>query len=103
MVVCEFRHANVRVVPYYQPETAFQIFDRVMFNKDVATGKEDTTREYSTTGSSSAFTPSEYHFESEEADCYLWDILETCTQDQKAILRSGKAIVKDFVLVGQDP
>lgn len=73
-----------------------------MLNKDVATGQQSTMDDYSTTGPSSAFTPTEYHFETEEAQCYLWDVMETCTPEQKLILRSGKAIVEDFILVGQE-
>jgi hypothetical protein len=87
-------------VPYYQPETAYQIFNRVMFNKDVATGEVSTVN-YSSTGPNSAWTKSVLHLEDEPAQCYLWDVFETCTKAEEAILRSGNAIVKDFILVGQ--
>jgi hypothetical protein len=89
-------------VPFYQPETAYQIFNRVMFNKDIATGKEPTTSNYSSTGPSSAWTPSRLPSVAEIGiqQCYLWDVLETCTPAQGAILRSGKAIVEDYILVG---
>jgi carboxypeptidase D len=86
-------------VPYYQPETAYQIFNRVMFNTDVATGKKPTTG-YSTTGSNSAFTNSKVPTQDNQAQCYLWDILETCTGVQKQILKNGSAIVEEFILVG---
>ena len=85
-------------VPYYQPETAYQIFNRVMFNNDVATG-EVSAANYSSCGSSSAWTESVLHIEDERAQCYLWDILETCTKAEEVILKSGNAVVKDFVLV----
>jgi hypothetical protein len=86
--------------PYYQPETTYEIFNRVMFNKDVATGKVAATSEYSSTGPSSAFTLSQLPPDDGEAQCYLWDVLETCTAAQGALLRSGNAIVEDFILVG---
>jgi hypothetical protein len=41
------------------------------------------------------------HLEEEPAQCYLWDVFETCTKAEEAILRSGDAIVEDFILVGQ--
>jgi hypothetical protein len=85
--------------PYYQPETAYQIFNRVMFDKDVATGQVAAAG-YSSVGSGSAWTKSVLQPESEPAQCYLWDVLETCTKAEIALLRNDTAIVKDFVLTG---
>ncbi|KAH8659941.1 Alpha/Beta hydrolase protein, partial [Xylariales sp. PMI_506] len=101
-------------VPYYQPETAYQIFNRVMFDLDVATGTLATNVSsssddgsdgaiYSTTGSSSAITlgtkNTPVSFEA-QAQCYFWDILETCTPSEKAIFSNGSAITEDWILVG---
>jgi carboxypeptidase D len=107
----EGRHQSVRThrhhfadatktVPYYQPETAYQIFNRVMFNTDVATG-EKSAAGYSSTGVESAFTQSEVPPPEGPAPCYLWDIAETCTSVHKQIINNGTAIVRDFILVGQ--
>jgi hypothetical protein len=88
-------------VPFYQPETAQQIFNRVMFNQDIATGKECTvSSDYTSTGASSAWSEDEVPESLGEAKCYIWDVLETCTEEQEAILLSGNAIVEDYVLVG---
>jgi carboxypeptidase C (cathepsin A) len=89
-------------VPYYQPETAYQIFNRVMFNQDVATGTVDIseTQDYSSEGVDSAWTQDTLHEEEEVAKCYVWDIFETCTPQEGKILASGRAITEDFVLVG---
>ena len=87
-------------VPYYQPETAYEIFNRVMFNKDVATGTVDVCDEYSTEGLSEAWTPSELILEDEVASCYIWDIMETCTKEQMQIIANGTAVTENFVLVG---
>jgi hypothetical protein len=86
-------------VPFFQPETAAHIFNRVMFNHDVATGKTASDDEYSTTGPSSAWSMSKVP-EVGKAKCYLWDVLETCTAAEGAVLLSGDAIVEDYVLVG---
>lgn len=88
-------------VPYYQPETAYQIFNRVMANKDVATGSK-SAEGYVSSGEGDAWggdvtAPA---YDSFRQDCYLWDIMETCTADQAKVLKDGKPIVKDFVLVG---
>lgn len=89
-------------MPYYQPETAFQIFNRVMFGQDVATGEVTVDPTYQTTGANTSLTgdvdvPIEF---STYSDCYLWDILETCDRFQAALFNNGSAITRDFVLVG---
>jgi hypothetical protein len=86
-------------VPNYQPQTAQQIFNRVMFNRDVATGKNPAV-DSSTTGPNSAFSKSEIPAAEELPSCYLWDVLETCTEVQKDILKNGSAVVENFILVG---
>jgi hypothetical protein len=59
-----------------------------MFNTDVPTGNASCVQEgYATQ-------------EQGKAKCYVWDVLETCTQAEGVVLRSGKAVVKDWVLVG---
>jgi carboxypeptidase C (cathepsin A) len=85
-------------IPFYQPETAYHMFNRVMFNKDVATGQVPSA-DYSSKGSSSAWSKSEIPKEHGPAKCYLWDVLETCTKEEGVLLRSGKAVVRDYILV----
>lgn len=89
-------------VPFYQPETAYNIFARTMANKDVATGGValSGSANYSTTGPASSFNIKNKLPPPQEAMCYLWDILETCTRDKKALLADGTAIVKDFIVIG---
>lgn len=70
-----------------------------MFNMDVATGNSSSL-EYSSIGRKSAWTASAGLEYNKTASCYLWDVLETCTTKDKAVLYSGEAIVKDYVLVG---
>lgn len=88
-------------MPYYQPETAYQIFNRVTFNKDVATGDKSSDG-YASSGASSAWTTGieAPAFGSFSQDCYLWDVLESCTPDQGKVLKSGKPIVENFILIG---
>ncbi|KAI5250265.1 alpha/beta-hydrolase [Aureobasidium subglaciale] len=96
-------------VSYYQPETTYQIFNRVIFDLDVATGQTSTASNsnssvISTTGNSTALLsigpPTKY--ESDAPSCYLWDILETCTPQQKMLFQNGSAITEDFILVGYE-
>jgi hypothetical protein len=94
-------------VSYYQPETTFEIFNRVLFNRDVATGRTSTaptsnSSTYATTGNSTALVSigAPIKFESDAPSCYLWDIMETCTPAQVQIFKNGSAITEDFILVG---
>ncbi|KAK7192631.1 hypothetical protein DPSP01_006571 [Paraphaeosphaeria sporulosa] len=87
-------------VPYYQPETALAIFNRVMFGADVATGTVEAEG-YVSAGEVSAWSESEMPPAEEAAKCYMWDIMETCTKDETAVLASGKAVTEDFMLVGK--
>lgn len=89
-------------VPYYQPETAYRIFTRVMTNLDVSIGKISTTKvkDYHTNGPSNIFNHKNKLPTYPAAQCYLWDILETCTPDQGAAFSAGTAITKDFIMIG---
>ncbi|KAH0337683.1 alpha/beta-hydrolase, partial [Aureobasidium melanogenum] len=94
-------------VSYYQPETTYQIFNRVIFNRDVATGQVSTapasnSSTYATSGNSSALVSigAPIKFESSVPSCYFWDIMETCTPAQVQIFANGSAITEDFILVG---
>lgn len=94
-------------VSYYQPETTYQIFNRVLSNLDVATGLTSTASTsnssiYATKGNSSALISvgAPIKYESDAPSCYLWDIMETCTPAQTQLFKNGSAITEDFILVG---
>ncbi|KAK7959323.1 carboxypeptidase S1 [Apiospora aurea] len=90
-------------VPWYQPETAYEIFRRVMFNKDVATGSKSTQgckTPYGTMGPADISGVKNKLPEPHKPECYFWDIMETCMPDQVKIIKSGKAIFKDFIMLG---
>ncbi|KAM7210563.1 Protein kinase-like domain containing protein [Rhypophila decipiens] len=101
---CHVQYSKT-IIPYYRPQVAQEIFHRVTFNRDVATGEIDLSKkasQYSTTGSASAFTPSVNPPEDEKLtttrDCYIWDILETCDKIQKQFIANGTAITEDFIM-----
>jgi hypothetical protein len=85
----------------FQPETVSQIFDRVMFDKDVATGDIDTLGDssYSSTGPDSSFGIKNKLPPSPKNECYLWSAATTCTEEELMALANGTAVVKDFILV----
>ncbi|KAI0900235.1 serine carboxypeptidase [Annulohypoxylon nitens] len=88
-------------VPAYQPETAYKMFHRALFNKDIATGTVDLVdnSEYVTEGPVDTWAiknedpPDLLHF------CYVYDT-STCTDEQIESVLNGTAtiisgIVKD--------
>ncbi|ETS82528.1 hypothetical protein PFICI_04404 [Pestalotiopsis fici W106-1] len=97
-------------VPWYQPETAYRIFQRVMSNKDVATGtastagggKNCTSKPYSTSQGLDSIQSVLNHQQptKHEHECYFWDMLETCSTEEKQMFKNGTAITKDFILIG---
>ena len=94
-------------VPWYEPETAYRIFSRVMADTDVATGKTGTAGSTPCSAYSSAGLDSVHGIMNEmpvheTSECYLMDQLETCTAVQTAMMKNGTAIVKDFVMLGYE-
>ena len=94
---------TVFAAPWYQPETTYQIFKRVMFNTDVATG---TTRlgtnafNYSTTGPSDVANVKNKLPAPHKPECYFWDMFQTCSNSQIEMMRNGTAVVRDYIMVG---
>lgn len=91
-------------VPAYQPEIAYDIFMRAMFNKDIATGEVDTAGNngYSTEGPASTFQIKSTPPADAKKECYVWQ-LSTCTNVQYNALMNGTAIVRDYFLTGMGP
>lgn len=99
------------MVPSYQPEASLRIFERALFNKDIATGTVDLTK---TGGWSSAGEEAEI-FSSEgtsdtwwrrnelmpvpENECHTLNLM-SCSKEDVEALKDGTAIVKDYVVVG---
>lgn len=94
-------------VPYYQRETAFKIFNRVMSDKDIATGNVSTAGHgemagslYRTQGPNSIANVSHELPPRAPDECYFWNIFQTCTPDQMRLIAKGQAIFQDYILVG---
>lgn len=95
------------MVPSYQPEASLRIFERALFNKDIATGAVDLTATGGWTEGAEVFTtdgPRDTWWKKSEVLpspkglCYILQ-LGTCTKEEVEALRNGTAIVKDYVLV----
>lgn len=86
-------------VAAYQPQTVYEIFQRSMFGKDVATGRS-VSGEYSTKGPASSWEiKNEVPEKSLENQCYTYVAGDTCTEEQLGALADGSAVVEGFVVV----
>ncbi|KAF2106173.1 Alpha/Beta hydrolase protein [Lophiotrema nucula] len=81
----------------FQPETVSKIFDRVMFDKDVATG-EVSGKNYTSTGPTSSFGIKNVLPEGVGSECYTWAAPITCREEQIGALVNGTAEVEDFIV-----
>lgn len=91
-------------VPAYQPDTSFEIFNRAMFNRDIATGRIDTARNrsYSTRGPASTWQIKNKVPDSRGPRCYILSLEATCTDDQINSVVNNTAIIQDYVVVGEE-
>ena len=88
------------IVAWYQPETVLAIFNRAIFNEDVASGKIPLASEYSTTGPASSYGFKDKLPPSNPVDiCYLWSLGNTCTKDQLLAVEKGTAEIVDYRIV----
>ncbi|KAL6806575.1 Alpha/Beta hydrolase protein [Trichoderma sp. SZMC 28013] len=87
-------------VTAYQPETVYQIFQRSMFGKDVATGQTKVNDKYSTKGPISSWgIKNKIPKHSPENQCYTYLATQTCTPEQIRALEDGTAVTKDFIVL----
>ncbi len=87
-------------VPAYQPETAYEIFRRSLFNLDIATGKQNTGENatYSTTGLADTWSVKDVPPKSDPPVCYSYSP-STCTDDQLEAIIDGSAMIRDYILI----
>lgn len=84
-------------VPAYQPETAFQVFARIIMGTSLSTGAAINLSAYNTTGPLNA-THTTSLPDSPSATCYLRDIPDTCTDDQKSMILKDDGVIINGVL-----
>ncbi|OAL02709.1 alpha/beta-hydrolase [Phaeosphaeriaceae sp. SRC1lsM3a] len=87
-------------VPAYQPETAFKIFQRALFNMDIATGKVSTTENptYGSKGRKDVYDIKNEPVVDPGSQCYVLDRGQ-CTNDQWETVMNGTALIKDWIVV----
>ncbi|KAK4503885.1 hypothetical protein PRZ48_004800 [Zasmidium cellare] len=90
-------------VAAYQPRTAWEIFNRVLTNKDISTGKVPiggSNNTYSTKGPKDAFwKKNKLPSPLPPVNCNLYSVATSCTIEQYTALLNGTAEIEDFNVV----
>ena len=84
-------------IPSYQPETAYKIFTRALFNLDIATGTESTAGNYTSTGRDDPnvqleATPQDLTY------CYTY-APDGCYEWQQDAIANGTAEICNWIFV----
>lgn len=79
-------------VAAYQPETAFQIFARIIAGTSVATGEKVDLEQFNTTGPANT-THSEALPNPPAPTCYLRAFRDTCDDAAQSLLQDGRGVV----------
>jgi carboxypeptidase C (cathepsin A) len=83
-------------VPAYQPETAFQVFARIILGTSLSTGETVNLATYNTTGPLNA-TSSLSLPPSPTATCYLRNMASSCPQDSVNSILAGEGFIMNDV------
>ncbi|TKA44254.1 hypothetical protein B0A49_13350 [Cryomyces minteri] len=88
-------------VPAYQPETAFQVFSRVILGTDISTGQPIDLRAFASSGAANSTHTNKAPAASAAPTCWIRSIASTCTDAQKAMILAGAGAVINGVLYGR--
>ncbi|KAF2747109.1 alpha/beta-hydrolase [Sporormia fimetaria CBS 119925] len=87
-------------VPAYQPETAYELFQRLTFDRDLATGKISTLGDdyAGTEGAADTFNITQVAEPAPAPTCYVLDRGQ-CTDEQWESVENGTALVRNWIVV----
>ena len=81
------------LVPFYQPETAFTVFTRIIDGTDLSTGELINASNFSSSGPTNATHTNSAPSKSPTTTCWLRSVNDTCTSDQIEEIAAGKGMV----------
>ena len=85
------------LIPAYQPETAFTVFTRIIMGNDISLGEIADLSTYTSNGTANATETSKTPGQLEPT-CWIRNIENTCTSDQKVMLQQGQGVIINGVL-----
>lgn len=88
-------------MPYYQPETAFTVFTRIINGDDIGWGRNVDLSTFGTEGPSSSERLNKKPKEP-ASTCWLRDQQYSCTEDEREAINQGHGMVKDGVWFRSD-
>ena len=88
------------LIPAYQPETAFTVFTRVIMGSDISLGEPVDLRTYKSNGTANATETAKAPHQADPT-CWVRNIENTCSEDQKATLQQGRGCIVNGVLYDQ--
>ncbi|KAK2595151.1 hypothetical protein QQS21_007111 [Conoideocrella luteorostrata] len=88
-------------IPSYQPEAAYEVFMRALFNRDIPTGKLPVHDELSTIGPSDTWHVKQAPPKAPASKCYVL-MPSTCTEEVWERVVAGKATIKDYFVVDEE-
>jgi hypothetical protein len=80
-------------VPYYQPETAFTVFSRIIQGDDISMGRNVDLSSFGTEGPSTS-DHTNAAGPAPESICWIRDAALRCTQEEQAAIAEGNGTVK---------
>lgn len=88
------------LIPAYQPETVFTVFTRVILGTDLSLGEPVDLRAFKSSGEANASHTNGVP-DPVEPTCWVRNIANTCSDDQKEAIKNGKGHVINGVLYDQ--
>ena len=85
------------LIPAYQPETAFTVFTRIIMANDLSLGENADLATYTSNGTMNATQTSKAPPQLDPT-CWVRAIGDSCTNDQKAMLRQGGGAIINGIL-----
>jgi carboxypeptidase C (cathepsin A) len=89
-------------VPYYQPETAFQIFARIIFGHDLSTGVPVNLTNFRSSGTVESYHTNTVPSSPPAQTCWVRSWNSSCSSDETAAMLSGKGLVQHGIYY-EDP
>ncbi|WPG97568.1 carboxypeptidase s1 like a [Acrodontium crateriforme] len=84
-------------VPFYQPETAFTVFTRVIQGTDIATGNIIDLSTYNSTGAANSTHTNKIPSSTPSSICWVRSWNTSCTDDDTTAMLAGKGVVANGI------
>jgi hypothetical protein len=85
------------LVPFYQPETAFTVFSRIIQGDDISLGHNVNLSTYKTEGIADSLKHINAVPPKPVPVCWIRDVFSTCTNEQQEAIARGEGIVKNGI------